>query len=130
MAARSVVQERDEGNVRLERLGELLADDRQQRGQLELGCQRLPDAVDGRQLGHALLGLVDEAAGPQRNAEAGGQGREQRYVALVEGVLAIEVLEGDRAQDLVPDEQRHEDRRQRGFSLDVVRLPQLAATLT
>ncbi len=68
-------------------------------------------------------------AGAQRHAEAGGQRREQRNVAIVEGVLAIEVLEGDRAQDLVAHEQRHEDRRQRGFPLDVVRLSQLAATL-
>ena len=101
-----------------------------QRRQLELGRQRLAHAVDGRELGHPLLRLVDQPSRPERHAEAGGQGREQRDVALVEGMLAIQVLEGDHAQDLVAHEQRHEDRRQRRLALDLIRLSELATALT
>ena len=67
----------------------------------------VPSSID------ALARLVDETPGAQRDAQAGGDRRQQRDVALVERVLAIEVLEGDDAHHLVADGEWREDRRLR-----------------
>ena len=56
--ARRPVVERDVGDVGLERLAHLLADELDQRVEVELRRERLADAVDRRELGHALARLV------------------------------------------------------------------------
>jgi hypothetical protein len=50
------------GDISLERLAHLLADELDQRVEVELRRERLADAVHGRELGHPLARLVDEAA--------------------------------------------------------------------
>ncbi len=79
----------------LERLAHLLADELQQDRQVELRGDRLTDAVDDVELGDPLAGLGDEAGVLQRDAQAGGERREQADVAIAERVLAVQVLEAD-----------------------------------
>ncbi len=90
---RLFVEQPHVGDVGVERLARLLAHEDEQRLDLELRVQRLAHAVDRAQLGHALACLVDQAAGTQRNAQAGRDRGEQRDIGLVEGVLAIQVLQ-------------------------------------
>ena len=88
----------------------------------------LLDAVDHRQLGGALLGflqqalgLVEEARVLQRHAHARRDRAEQAHLGLAEGVLALVVLEDDRAQDAIAAENRAPGRsRCTGRCLDVL----------
>ena len=82
--------------------------------EVELGGHALLDAVDHRQLGGALLGLleqalrlVEEARVLQRDAHARGDGRQQPHLRLAERVLALVVLERDAAQHAVARDDRH-----------------------
>ena len=81
-----LVVQRHIRDVGLERLPHALADELDQRVEIELRRERLPDAVHRRQLGHALPGLVDEPSVVERDAEAAGQRRQQPLVVLGEGV--------------------------------------------
>ena len=78
------------------------------------------DAVDERELGGALIGLgqqalrlVEEARVLERHAEARGQRHQQPNIGFREGVLAVQVLEGDHAARLAADDERREERRHR-----------------
>ena len=85
--------ERHVADVRIERPPHLLADELEQRLQIELARQRLADLVDRRELGEALPGLVDQANVFQGDAEARGQGDQEPDVGLREHVFLVEVLE-------------------------------------
>ena len=87
------VVERHVADVRIERPPHLLADELEQRLQIELARQRLADLVDRRELGEALPGLVDQANVFQGDAEARGQGDQEPDVGLREHVFLVEVLE-------------------------------------
>ena len=106
-----LVVERDVGDVGVEGLADALADELDQRVELELGRERLADAVHGRQLGDALARLVDEPRVLERDAEAAGQRRQEPLVVLVERVLAVEVLERDDARRPPADDERDEHAR-------------------
>ena len=93
-------------DVGAERLAHLLADELHQGRQVELRGDRLTDAVDDVELGDPLAGLVDEAGVLQRDAEAGGERREQADVAIAERVLAVQVLEGDHPPRLIAHDER------------------------
>ena len=105
-----LVEQRDVGDVGLEGLADALADELDQGVELELCRERLADAVHGGQLGHALARLVDEPRVVERDAEAAGQRRQEPLVVLVEGVRAVEVLEGDDARGPPADDERDEQR--------------------
>ena len=96
-------------DVRVERLPHPLADELDQGLELELRRERLPDAVDGRELGDALPRLVDQLGVLERDAQAAGDRREQPLVRLAERVLAVEVLDRQDAGGPPADEQRLED---------------------
>ena len=85
----------------MEHLAQLVAHQVDQALEIELGGQALLHAVDDRELGVALLGLVQQAAGLgkqpgilQGHTQAGGQGAQQPHVRAAEGVL-VEALQGD-----------------------------------
>ena len=87
----------------VEDLADLVADRVVDALDVELGRERGLHAVDDRQLGGALLGLleqplrlVEEARVLQRDAHARGDRAEQAHLRLAEGVLALVVLEDDR----------------------------------
>ena len=80
----------------LENLAHLVADQVDDRLEVELGGHALLDAVDDRQLGRALLGLlqqplrlVEQAGVFERHAHGGDDGLQQAHVGLVEGVLLL-----------------------------------------
>ena len=84
-------------------LAQLVADEVDDGLEVELGGDALLDAVDDRELGGALLGLlqqalrlVEQARVLERDAHARGDGREQAHVGLAVRVLALVVLERDR----------------------------------
>ena len=91
-SGRSVV-DRDVDDLCVEDLLDLLADEVVDRLQLELTGDRLLHAVDQRQLGVALPGLVHQAGIFKRDAKAPGQRVEQLPVGLAERMLPIDVLE-------------------------------------
>ena len=103
--------QRDVRDVGLERLAHALADELDQRVELELCRERLADAVHGRELGHALARLVDEPRVVERDAQAAGQRRQEPLVVLAEGVRAVDVLERDDAGGTPADDERDEQRR-------------------
>ena len=76
-----LVLEGDEGDVGRERLAHLLADQLDQRREVELRGDRLADAVDRVELGDTLAGLVDQPRVLERDAEAGRERRQQPDVA-------------------------------------------------
>ena len=77
--------------TRTESFAHLLADELDQRVEVELGRERLADAVHRPQLGHALPRFMYEAGVVERDAEATGQRHQEPLVALVED-YADEVL--------------------------------------
>ena len=111
--ARLLVHERDVDDVRAEGLAHLLADELDQRLQLELRGDRLPDGIDRGQLGGALrrlleqdLGLLEQARVLQRDAHAARERGEQPHVGIAEGVFAIDIVQADDAAHLGADEDR------------------------
>ena len=85
---------------RFEHLAQLVADQVDDRLEVELGRHPFLDAVDQRQLGRALLGLlqqslrlVEEARVLQRHAHAGRDRGQQPHLGLAERVLALVVLQ-------------------------------------
>ena len=81
-------------------LAQLVADQVDDRLEVELAGHPLLDAVDDRELGVALLGLlqqalrlVEEARVLQRDAHARGDGLQQAHFGFAEGVLALVVLD-------------------------------------
>ena len=92
------VVEGDVGDVGVERLAHVLADELDQPVEVELRRERLADAVHRRELADALARLLHEAGVLERDAEAAGHRRQELLVGLVEGVLAIDVLERDHAR--------------------------------
>ena len=107
--------ERDIDDVRLERRPHLVADEPDERPEVELRGDRLTDLIDGGQFGHPLAGLGDQAGILERDAQARGDRRQESDIALTEGVLTVEVLEADHASSLVAHDQRCVDDGQGGF---------------
>ncbi len=75
---------------------------------IELRRERRLDAVDDRELGVALFGLleqalrlVEEAGVFERHAHAVGEGLQQAHVGIRERVLAVHVHEPDQAACLI-----------------------------
>src|SRR4029077_544364 len=99
-----------------------LADELDQRVEVELRRERLADTVHGAQLGHALTRLVHEARVVERDAEGAGQRREEPLVALVEGMGAVDVLQRDDAGRTPADDEWDEERRLRGFTPQTLRV--------
>ena len=77
-----LVVQRHIGDVGVERLAHPLADQLDQRVEVELRGERLPDAVHRRELGHPLARLVDETGVVERDAEAAGERGQQPLVGL------------------------------------------------
>jgi hypothetical protein len=77
--------------------------------EVELPGDAFLDAVDDRELGIALLGLLEEPRVLERDAQAAGERLEQAHVRVAERVLALEVRQMDRAAALIADQQRHHD---------------------
>ena len=84
--------------------------------EIELRGHALLDAVDHRQLGGALLGLleqalrlVEQARVLQRHAHARRHGAEQAHLGFAVGVLALVVLQDDGAEHAVAAEDGHGD---------------------
>ena len=82
----------------VEDLADLVADRVVDALDVELGGERLLHAVDDRELGGALLGLLEQALRLveqprvfQRDAHAVGQRLQQPHVGVAEGVLALHV---------------------------------------
>ena len=103
--------ERDVGDVGSECLTHVLTDALDQRIEVEVRRERLPDAVHGRELGDALARFLHEPRVLERDAEAAGHRHEELLVRLVERVLAIDVLERDRASRLATRDEGDEQHR-------------------
>ena len=108
-----------DAHVRLvEDLADLVADGVVDPLHVELGGERRLHAVDDRELGGTLLALleqalrlVEEARVLQRDAHARGHGIQQPDFGFAERVLALVVLEDDRAEHPVAAQNRDEHRR-------------------
>ena len=108
-----------DADVRLiENLADLVADGVVDALHVELGGERLLHAVDDRELGRALLALLEQAlrfveqAGVfERHAHAVGQRLEQAHVGVAESVLALHVGHADDSARLIADHHRHQDGR-------------------
>ena len=76
-----LVEDADVDDLRVEDLLDLVADDVVDRLQLELAGDRLLHAVDQRELGVPLPGLVHEPRVLERDAEAAGERVSSRWSA-------------------------------------------------
>ena len=85
----------DVGDLRVENLLDLVADDVIDRLQLELAGERRLNPVDQRELGVPLPRLVHEAGVVEGHAEAARERGQEALVRLGEGVCPVEVLERD-----------------------------------
>ena len=88
-------------------VADLLADELDERVQVQLRGDGLADAIDRVELGDSLAGLVDQAGVLERDAQAGGEGRQQAHVGVAEGVVTVQVLQRDAPVDLAADHQGH-----------------------
>ncbi len=84
---------------------------------IELGSQGSLYAVDDRQLGIALFGLLEQALGLveetgifQGHAHRVGQGLQQAYIRFAEGVFTFHILQIDQAARLIADDKWNENR--------------------
>ena len=68
--------ESDIGDVGVEGLAHVLADELDERVGVELRRQRVPDAVHGGELGDALARLLNEACVLERDGEAARERRQ------------------------------------------------------
>ena len=87
MSSVGVVIGRDEHRLRVESRAKPLADELDDRVELELAAERQADLVDERQLGVALAGLLDRANPAERRADVLADERQQVAVGL--GVLLV-----------------------------------------
>ena len=101
----------DVGDVCVEGLANLLADELDQRVEVELGRESLADAVHRRQLADALARLLHEAGVLERDGETAAERRQEPLVVLVERVLAVDVLERDHAGRLAARDEGNEQHR-------------------
>ena len=99
--------------VRCEDLADLVADRVVDALDVQLGGERGLHAVDDRELGGALLALleqplrlVEQTRVLQRHAHARRHGVKQAHVGFTKGVLAFIILEDDRADDAVAADDR------------------------
>ena len=119
-----VLREEDRAGVAVEQglrpVRDQLQHDRELQGRRHL-------ATDVGERGHLVAAaprLAVEAGGLERHGEARGDGRQQRDVALVERVLAVEVLERDDPEDVVADHERRKDGGQGRLAVELIRLTQ------
>ena len=99
-------------------LADLVADRVVDALHVELGGERLLDAVDDGELGRALLALLEQALGfveqPrvfERDAHAVGERLQQPHVRIAEGMLVIHIHQPDDPARLIARHQRHHDQR-------------------
>ena len=119
----------------LKQLAQLVADEVDDRLEVELRGHALLDAVDDRELGGALLGflqqplrLVEQARVLERDAHARGDGAEQPHLGLAVGVLALVVLQHDRAEHAIARDDRHEHARLRRVGPANTAIPSASAS--
>ena len=122
LAVHDVVRKRQKARLRVEdpdvdRPGrehrpDPLADELDDRLEVELARERLADLVDDRQLARPLVGFgqqplrfAEQAGVLERHAHAGCEGGEQPLVGLAEGACA-ETLESDDTDDPVAGRDR------------------------
>src|SRR5204863_51296 len=93
------VDREDRDNLRVEDLGDLVADEVVHRLYVELLGQPALDGVDDGELGCSLIGLGEQALGLVKqacvlegNAQAGCERGQQPDITVREGVLAVQVL--------------------------------------
>ena len=106
--AARVVERRDRDDLGVEDLPDPVADGVVDRLRVELTRDRLLHAVDQRELGIPLSGLVHQPRVLQRHAQAACERLQQLLVRAPERVLPIDVLEGDHAGRLAARHERHE----------------------
>ena len=113
-----LVEDLDIDDLCVEDLLDPVADEVVHRLHLEVLGEPSLHVVDERELGVALSGLLEQPRVLERDAQAPGEGRQEPQVGVVEGVLAVDVLERDHPGRLAPDHQRHEHAGPRGLALD------------
>jgi hypothetical protein len=117
---RGGVVEPDVDVLRLEHVAELVAHQVVDRLHVELGSEAFLDAVDDRELGRSLLGLLEEALGLVEQAgifEGNTHARRNRGqepdFAFAKRILPLVVLDQEIAQHAVAADDRHVDCRKR-----------------
>ena len=113
-----LVVDGDADDLRVEHLADPVADEVVDRLRVELPGDRGLDAVDQRQLGVPLPGLLDEARVLERGADTAGERDEQPLVGVAERVLAVDVLQRDDPGRTAAGHERHEERRLRRLAGD------------
>ena len=89
-----------------EDLAHRIADHLDQRAQLQLRRERLPDPVDRLQLGGALALGLEQARIVQRHTHVSSQRGQQAQIGIGE-IIRLEALQADHADHLIADEDRH-----------------------
>ena len=112
------VEDLDIDDLRVEDLLDPIADQVIHRLHLEPFGEPPLHVVDERELGVPLSGLLEQTRVLERDAQAPGERHQEPQVGVVEGVLAVDVLERDHAGRLAPDHQRHEHAGPRRLALD------------
>ena len=114
--ARLVVDPADADVVALQHLAQLVADEVDDALEVQRAGHALLDAVDHRELGVALLGLlqqalrlVEQARVLQRDAHRRGDRLEQAHFGLAERMLALVILELQAAQHAIAGDDLHVD---------------------
>ncbi len=114
----SAVIQRDRHILGVEDLRDLVADEVDDRLEVELRGQALLDAVDDRKLRGTLLTLlekplrlVEEASVLEGHAHRVGQRLEQAHIGIAERVLALDIGQTDNSAGLFACDHRHKDRR-------------------
>ena len=108
------IEDGDVEHLGVEQLAQPVADEVAHRLDVDPRRQALLDARDDRELRRALVGaleqplrLVEQAGVLERDAQAGGERREDAHVGVAERALVIQVLEGDDPERLVAHDERH-----------------------
>ena len=113
-----LVVDGDADHLRVEHLAHPVTDEVVDGLRVELPRDRGLDAVDQRQLGVPLPGLLDEARIFEGGADAAGERDEQPLIRVAERVLAVDVLQRDDAGGTAAGQERHEEHRLRRLSGD------------
>ena len=90
------------GDVGIEDIVRLSADQLDQALQFGFGHQCLADGADGREFGCALLFGIEEARIFEGDAHAASQCLQQAHIRVGECVLAFHILQTEKAVDLAP----------------------------